>query len=324
MRGYVTAMRNYAKFKGRASRAEFWQFAIITWLILLAAYLVLLPGPGKSVWPLMIVGLIALAHALPYFAALARRLHDADISGWWVLIGLIPGVGLALLIPAVFAGTPGPNRFGDDPTAAGDLHAGHPATAGHPSASQTEPQRRTGPHRGNLMLVLASFIALGGGVALVASMADAADVELEVRSHLDSNLFDRDPLIGAFEVINVGGPVTLTDVTINRDDCRLSFYQLANPDDPGAAKIVGMPSYFAFTDDQRDKVVATLKQGVTLNPAQIDLNTGDSAAFTAPSVGRSPAYVVFSLDTKIETGKCGRVLVNMRLHSTDGDLYYEW
>lgn len=115
MRGYIAALSKYASFQGRAARSEFWQFAIVTWFILLVVFLVLLPGPGKSIWPSVLFGIVALAHALPYFAALARRLHDADMSGWWVLIGLIPGLGLALLVPALFAGTPGPNRFGSDP-----------------------------------------------------------------------------------------------------------------------------------------------------------------------------------------------------------------
>lgn len=158
-------------------------------------------------------------------------------------------------------------------------------------------------------------------MVLIASLAEASDVRIEARSHLDAKLFDRDPLMGAIELSNIGGPVTLTAVTINREECRLSFYQIDNPDDPGAGEIAGIPNYFAFTDEQRDKVVATRKEGATLNPAQIDLHTGDSAAFVAPSVGNSPAYIVFSLDTKIKTGTCGRVLVNMTLHSTEGDLY---
>jgi uncharacterized membrane protein YhaH (DUF805 family) len=45
-----------------------------------------------------------------------RRLHDRDMSGWWLLLMLVPVIGsLALLVLYVLPGTPGPNRFGPDP-----------------------------------------------------------------------------------------------------------------------------------------------------------------------------------------------------------------
>ena len=48
-----------------------------------------------------------------------RRLHDTDKSGWWSLLGIIPLIGsIILLIMCVFEGTPGTNRFGEDPISA--------------------------------------------------------------------------------------------------------------------------------------------------------------------------------------------------------------
>lgn len=63
------------------------------------------------------IGLIAnLAVLLPSFAVGVRRLHDTNRSGWMLLIGLVPVVGvIVLLVFFVSAGTPGPNRFGPDP-----------------------------------------------------------------------------------------------------------------------------------------------------------------------------------------------------------------
>jgi uncharacterized membrane protein YhaH (DUF805 family) len=49
---------------------------------------------------------------------IVRRLHDIDRSGWWYLIGLVPLVGVILLLVWFCSrGTNGPNRFGADPLA---------------------------------------------------------------------------------------------------------------------------------------------------------------------------------------------------------------
>ncbi len=53
---------------------------------------------------------------LPNLAVTVRRLHDLDKSGWWVLICLIPLVGLVVLIYwFIQPGTSGPNRYGPEP-----------------------------------------------------------------------------------------------------------------------------------------------------------------------------------------------------------------
>ena len=41
-----------------------------------------------------------------------RRLHDANHTGWWWWIGLVPIVGwIVLLVFFLMPGTPGPNRY---------------------------------------------------------------------------------------------------------------------------------------------------------------------------------------------------------------------
>ena len=73
--------------------------------------------PNASVVsPLGAVSTIVLF--LPGLAVAARRLHDLDRSGWWLLI-IFTGIGIILLlIWDCLKGTLGPNRFGSDPLVA--------------------------------------------------------------------------------------------------------------------------------------------------------------------------------------------------------------
>jgi uncharacterized membrane protein YhaH (DUF805 family) len=60
----------------------------------------------------------ALLVFLPSLAVSVRRLHDRDLSGWWILIGLVPVLGaILLLVWSCMEGTQGDNRFGPDPKA---------------------------------------------------------------------------------------------------------------------------------------------------------------------------------------------------------------
>ena len=122
--------RNYVTFSGRARRSEYWWwtlYMLITAIVVgsieynlgLGAGVVSSSGGGDLAagyegGPLS--GLWSLAHFLPGLAVSVRRLHDTDRSGWWLLIVLIPLIGIILLI-VWFAsrGTTGPNRFGEDP-----------------------------------------------------------------------------------------------------------------------------------------------------------------------------------------------------------------
>jgi uncharacterized membrane protein YhaH (DUF805 family) len=61
-----------------------------------------------------VLGVIySLAVLVPGLAVGVRRLHDTDKSGWWLLLALIPIVGIIVLI--VFwatDGLPGTNQYG--------------------------------------------------------------------------------------------------------------------------------------------------------------------------------------------------------------------
>ncbi len=114
MNWYLNVMKNYITFDGRARRKEYWMFFLINIIILLVLSIVdgVLFG-GTAI----LSGIYALIQFLPQLAVSVRRLHDTDRSGWWILLGLIPIVGLVLLVFFCLNGTPGSNRFGADPKA---------------------------------------------------------------------------------------------------------------------------------------------------------------------------------------------------------------
>ena len=57
-------------------------------------------------------GLLYLIHLIPSIAVSARRLHDIDKSGWWLIISPIPLGTIILIVFFCLESTGGPNRFG--------------------------------------------------------------------------------------------------------------------------------------------------------------------------------------------------------------------
>lgn len=81
-------LKNYANFKGRARRAEYWYFTLANFLMIIPFYILAMVGISSDSSSLIIFGvigyaLIALATIVPSLAAVARRLHDINKSGWY-------------------------------------------------------------------------------------------------------------------------------------------------------------------------------------------------------------------------------------------------
>ena len=98
---------NYANFKGRASKAEYW------WYILATILLGIITAIIDVILKIDVINpLLNLALLIPGIAVTVRRLHDTNKSGWWYLliftvIGLIP-----LLIWFIQKSDQQENRFG--------------------------------------------------------------------------------------------------------------------------------------------------------------------------------------------------------------------
>ena len=114
---------NYANFKGRARRSEYWYFALANGLISILLIMIgaILGGIFGDAITGGIIGYIlfalySFATLLPGLGVVVRRLHDVGKSGWFYFIALIPFVGgIWLLVLFCTEGDQGPNQYGSDP-----------------------------------------------------------------------------------------------------------------------------------------------------------------------------------------------------------------
>jgi len=127
MNYFINAVKNhYADFEGRARRSEYWYFVLFNMLGAIAI-VVLMMVLGAVSESLASIGVIAYAAwvlglFIPGLAVAVRRLHDTGKSGWWMLIGFIPLVGIILLVFMCTDSDHGVNAFGPNPKEVGDYN----------------------------------------------------------------------------------------------------------------------------------------------------------------------------------------------------------
>ncbi|PEP90957.1 DUF805 domain-containing protein [Bacillus wiedmannii] len=115
MRWYLYALKNYAKFSGRATRKEYWIFTLVNkatfWsLIYFASY-----SPSVFYLRANITLLYIAIFIVPTLAVEARRLHDSGKTGWWQLLNLVPFGGAVLLVFCIIESDEGENKYGLNP-----------------------------------------------------------------------------------------------------------------------------------------------------------------------------------------------------------------
>ena len=80
-----SGFRKYVVWEGRASRSEFWWFALFVALGSFVTTLI------DSLYGVPVLNTIfILGTFLPYLSVLIRRLHDTGHSGWWYWIVFLP------------------------------------------------------------------------------------------------------------------------------------------------------------------------------------------------------------------------------------------
>ncbi|MBQ0788585.1 MAG: DUF805 domain-containing protein [Oceanihabitans sp.] len=107
MNWYLKVLQQYADFKGRARRKEYWMFFLINILISITinVIVVLLDLPSFQI----LDSIYSIAVLIPSLAVGVRRMHDVGKSGWFLLI---PFYSLYL---ACLDSEPGPNNWGENP-----------------------------------------------------------------------------------------------------------------------------------------------------------------------------------------------------------------
>lgn len=120
MHNYLRAWKKFAVCRGRATRAEYWQFFLVDRLVFIFLYMMFILSAAQNstvtwFW-LILFMLYYLAVIAPEFSVVVRRLHDTNRSGWWMLVALIPLVGpFVFLYFLVQDSQSGENRYGPNP-----------------------------------------------------------------------------------------------------------------------------------------------------------------------------------------------------------------
>ena len=107
----LCVQNKYADFNGRARRKEYWMYVLV--YIILNCIVGFI---GGLLGLPFLTGIFCLALLAPSLAVGVRRLHDVGKSGWWLLIGLVPVLGiLYLLYLAAQDSQPSTNAWGANP-----------------------------------------------------------------------------------------------------------------------------------------------------------------------------------------------------------------
>ena len=115
---YVKCLRQYADFKGRARRKEYWMFTLFNSIFAILAMIIDnvtgLANPETGYGLFYII--YAILMFLPSLAVVVRRLHDVGKSGVMFFISIIPLVGAIWLLVLFCTDSQNEtNKWGDNP-----------------------------------------------------------------------------------------------------------------------------------------------------------------------------------------------------------------
>ena len=112
---------------GRASRSEYWFFSLYQLLLIFVLVAIItticinLQDNDSGLVPnlmgiiILLLSITLSIHIVPMFCVTVRRLHDRNLSGWLMLLSLVPIGHVVLLIFMLLPSTLGDNSYGPNP-----------------------------------------------------------------------------------------------------------------------------------------------------------------------------------------------------------------
>ncbi|MGX9460214.1 DUF805 domain-containing protein [Shewanella sp. A14] len=120
---YLKVLKQYFDFSGRARRKEYWMFGLISAVISIILTLVDMGvGLYSDIYGAgLLSSVYSMAILIPSLAVSVRRLHDSDHSGWWLLLVLIPILGILIILAVMCFNSKDDNEYGPNPKAMPNL-----------------------------------------------------------------------------------------------------------------------------------------------------------------------------------------------------------
>ena len=121
-------VNNYANFEGRASRSEYGWVVLSVFLFVLGIFMFLgyIDASFEAIiLPILLLQLLVL---IPFISLCVRRLHDLGMSGWFMMLFMIPFINVILVYVVLpfIEGEGHPNQYGDVPTNKLGVTSGEP------------------------------------------------------------------------------------------------------------------------------------------------------------------------------------------------------
>ena len=118
MKWFIKCIKNYAVFKGRAVRPEFWYFALASAIIQISLLIIDIiigwdVGIIDGIKTLPLFETSRLLFLVPFISVTVRRLHDINKNGRWSLLWGLPVIGWVILtLWLCKKGDEGENEYG--------------------------------------------------------------------------------------------------------------------------------------------------------------------------------------------------------------------
>ncbi len=129
---FVDCLQKSICFSGRARPKEYWMYQLVQGIAIICVFIIMfitiavvgsityetemnMFGISVAMTMYFLTFGFLIVSYLPGLSVCVRRIHDLNLSGWLMLLALVPGGNIALLIMMCLSGTAGENQFGKNP-----------------------------------------------------------------------------------------------------------------------------------------------------------------------------------------------------------------